>query len=316
MNLDIIGHKKVLNFFDKVIDRENLSHAYCFVGTPFVGKKTVAKKIASRLLSVEQDKLKTNPDFYIIERELNQKTGKTKKNIDIDQIRGLRRFMSSRPLNKGYKVAIINDADIMNDSSANALLKTLEEPGINTVIFLIINEQKSVPETIISRTQTIYFAPVDKKEIYTYLISKKIDEKRAEEMSRLSLGLPGLAVKWIDDEDAYENYRQEVKNFCYLFQKPFYKKIEIVEHLFGDKKDHIVTRENLKSVLNIWQLLLRDNLLKSFSNSSCIFQLDIEFVKNKKDQIKIIDTIEETKKMLDRNIHPRLLVEKILTRLP
>src|SRR3989338_5352991 len=85
----VIGHAKILDFFDKVIANGNLSHAYCFVGPAQVGKCTVAKYLAAKLLKVAPEKLSTQPDFTLVKQELNEKTGKTKQNIDIDQIRDL-----------------------------------------------------------------------------------------------------------------------------------------------------------------------------------------------------------------------------------
>ena len=82
---DIIGHEKILQFFDSVIANDNLSHAYCFVGPRSVGKKAVAKNLASRILNIDKDKLYTSPDFSFVERSINEKTGKTRKDITIDQ---------------------------------------------------------------------------------------------------------------------------------------------------------------------------------------------------------------------------------------
>ena len=86
---DIIGHKRILQFFDSVIEHDNLSHAYCFTGPGSVGKRTVAKTLAAKILNVDLEKLNTSLDFSLVERAINEKTGKMRKDISIEQIRNL-----------------------------------------------------------------------------------------------------------------------------------------------------------------------------------------------------------------------------------
>jgi len=302
MKDQIIGHNEVISFFDKVISAGNLGHAYCFVGPAMVGKKRVAIEISADLLGVDFDKLSRQPDFLIIEQEKNTKTGKTKKNIDIDQIRNLKNFVRCKPFVAKYKSVIIDGAEKMNLASYNGLLKTLEEPSQHTVIFLITHDETALPETILSRCQMIYFYPVFFTEIIKFVGSEYI------ELVNKSLGLPGLVKKWIDEPDAYNAYNMEVQRFLSLIGKPFYKKMSIVDELFGDKVDHIATRSNLLDVLAIWQEQLR--FFIPFGSN--VKRNEIPF----SDVLKVYDSIFEARIKLNQNIHPRLLVDNILLSIP
>ena len=317
MESEIIGHEKILKFFDKVIKSGNLGHAYCLIGMDNLGKRAVTESISAQLLKLKKEKLLTCPDFFFVSQELNQKTGKTKKNIDISQIRKLRQFLSGHAFLGGYKIAIIDNAEKMNVSAANALLKTLEEPTAKTIIFLITKNEESLPETIISRSQLVYFKPVDKSKIEKALVQMGLDEKGADEMSRLSLGLPGRALVWFKDPESFENYKNEVARFTSLLGEPFYKKMKNIEDLFGDKSDHIATRANLQKVLDVWQLLIRDKIFNRIGLSdNTVHKIDSDTVIDQKESLSIMEVIQEAKILLDQNIHPRLLLTKILIKLP
>lgn len=301
--MNLVGHKQILNFFELVIKNNNISHTYCFVGPESVGKKSVAKKISANILNVEFDKLVYQPDFTVVEQEINEKTGKTKKNIDIDQIRNLKQVLSRRSFLGGYKIAIIDDADKMNISSANALLKTLEEPKEKTIIFLITTDEALLPQTIQSRTQMIYFQPVKNSEISDYLVSRDLSEAQAEEFSRESCGMPGKALAWSQDSELYASYKLEVGRFKRIFGLPLYEKMDSVEPLFGDKTDHIAAREKLYSVLDLWSILLRQYFFENENVDKKIF-------------LQVSNKINEAKNLLNKNIHPKLLIEQVLLALP
>jgi len=299
---DIIGHSKILSFFDKVIKNENLSHAYCFVGSESVGKRAVAEYIAGRLLGVEKSELNKNADFISIEQIINEKTGKLRKDISIEQIRELITRLYSRAFVKdGYKIAIIDQAELMSRGASNALLKTLEEPKEKTILFLTtIDESKLLP-TIQSRCQMIYFSPVPTELIKIFLESKDIDSALARDLALQAHGMPGMAISWYTDKELYETYKKEIERFRSLQGKNFYEKLQAVEELFGDKTDHIMARENLQKILDIWQLQLHEQIVDG---------------KLKNSLVAINEDIKKAKDLLSQNVHPRLLVEHILLQIP
>lgn len=293
----IIGHNQIINFFNKVIDNAGLSHAYCFVGAEHLGKRKVAEYLASQILGTVPEKLSANFDFVLLEQEVDEKTEKTKRDITVKQVRELRGQLSKRSYGGGYKVAIIDNAEKMNGEAANALLKTLEEPAEKTIVFIITKDEKELPETILSRCQSINFFPVAKEEM-TENLKKYFDSERVEEVIALSNGLPGLALDWLNNDEIFSAYKEEIIRFQSLFGEPFYKKLALVDDLFGDKTDHIAARQHLLEVLSIWQIELMKKKIEYSGN------------------VELQDQIFSAKDLLLKNVHPRLLVENILLNIP
>lgn len=274
--IEHVMNEGILQFFQGLIDRKNLHHAYCFVGPKDSHKEELASTLAANILHVSPEKLPNHADFLLLEQEVNEKTGKTKRDIDIEQIKKLREFCGTRPFLGDYKVVIIGGASKMNDHSSNALLKTLEEPKGQTVIFLLTEDEHALLPTIRSRSQQIY------------LTSEK-KEKGKEEWVQLFLG---------------------------LFGEPFYKKLQQVEYLFGDKTDSVAARENLQEVLDAWELVNRDCLFASLGQPGLLHEISLSHSYEKETFLQIQKKILEAKKYLQNNIHPRLLVEQILLQIP
>ena len=126
----------------------------------------------------------------------------------------------------------------------------------------------------------------------------------AEQFSKDARGLPGKAISWTQATEGYEAYRAENLRFESLWNKTFHEKIAAVESLFGDKTVHITARQNLHNVLSQWELLVRDQLVarEKRADSTILFTL--------------IETIEHAKKFIQKNVHPRLLVEQVLLAIP
>ena len=85
-----IGHNKIRSFFKKAIANKAMAQVYCLAGQSQVGKRAIAKWIASELLGVSVDKLAQHPDFYYLERASDPETGKLKKELSVAQARELK----------------------------------------------------------------------------------------------------------------------------------------------------------------------------------------------------------------------------------
>lgn len=118
-----------------------------------------------------------------------------KRNLRVGSIRALEREANFRPYEAAVRFFIVNDADKMNDSAANALLKTLEEPPATTHIVLIASRPDSLLQTIRSRSQMIRFSPVAANEIEALLTQKhNLSPDDARLAARVSGGSIGRAV--------------------------------------------------------------------------------------------------------------------------
>ncbi|NBS41648.1 AAA family ATPase, partial [bacterium] len=145
----IIGHERIVERLKRQAEQGRLAHAYLFIGQEGVGKTAVAMGLIG-----------SGSDFQQVSRREDEKTGKLKVTISVDQIRELRDRLSLTSFSGETKAAFIEEADRLSDGAANALLKTLEEPRGDTVIILRAETLESVSQTIASRCQVLRFCPV------------------------------------------------------------------------------------------------------------------------------------------------------------
>lgn len=194
--------KKQWVLLQSALQNARLSHAYLLSGRAGFGKKHFAHCAAELLLAPSeacpggraQQALENHPDFISIEPE------EKSKNIKIDQIRVLRDKLAQTPFAGGYQVVVIDPVDTLPIGAANALLKTLEEPSGNVILFLIDQQKSPVLPTILSRCQKILFESDDEQDALLWLKKSCPDIK--DEIIRTSLRLtqyaPIKAKEWID----------------------------------------------------------------------------------------------------------------------
>ncbi|MFH1308917.1 MAG: AAA family ATPase [Patescibacteria group bacterium] len=138
-------NQNILDFFKKAIEFNNLAHAYLFYGPRGSGKKDTAFWLSEYL------KVSPFDILYVVPEQ-------DKKDISINQIRQAKRHLTLS--SDSYRFVIIDNADLMNIESSNALLKTLEEPQEKTVLILITTTPDLLPKTILSRLQDVKFKDI------------------------------------------------------------------------------------------------------------------------------------------------------------
>ncbi len=186
------AHEDAIAQFRRSIGRGRLSHGYLFIGPSGIGKQLFAQTMAQCLLceNIPDDQLEacgecgpckqmaasTHPDFI----EIACPEGK--KELPIELIAGSRdkrgkeglcHELSLRPMEGDRKIAIIDDADMMNADSANAFLKTLEEPPPNSLLILIAENLDAVLPTIRSRCQLLRFGALGTDDVGELLVENE-----------------------------------------------------------------------------------------------------------------------------------------------
>jgi len=124
----------------------------------------------------------------------------------------------------------------------------------------------------------------------------------------LAAGRPGRAISLLENEEALSAWQKEAERWTQLQGQPYSKKLKIVEEIFGSKDDAAAGRERLDGVLEIWQTLSREKLLKQIGGAS-------EHSQSPGTMVELIDTLGEAREQLRRNVHPRLAIENVLMRL-
>ncbi len=138
---DVMGQDHIIKVLEGALKLGNVAHAYLLHGSRGTGKTTIARIIASKLGTADED---------IIEIDAASNRG-------IDDIRELREGVTTAPFRSQYKIYIIDEAHMLTKEAWNALLKTLEEPPAHVIFILATTELEKVPETIISRCQVFMF---------------------------------------------------------------------------------------------------------------------------------------------------------------
>jgi DNA polymerase-3 subunit delta' len=227
----IQGHDSVVAQFRRSLSRGRLASTFLFVGPPGVGKRAFALKLAQTLLCSEsppqqmqpcgrcpscvQVAAGTHPDLFVI--------GKPKERADIPVAlligeankrmqEGLCHDISLKPFMGGKRIAIIDDADHLNEEGANCLLKTLEEPPPQSVLILIATSAEKQLPTIRSRSQIIRFAPLEAEVLAELLISQGIvaEAAQARQLAEYSGGSLQRAAE-LADAELWE-FRQNLLN--------------------------------------------------------------------------------------------------------
>jgi DNA polymerase-3 subunit delta' len=198
------GHDDLIAAFGRAVARGRLAHAYLFVGPPGVGKRLFARQLGKTLLCESPPAGRwdscdacaacalvvagTHPDLFAVARP------DEKLEMPIEVIRELCNGLSLKPARGGRKIAIVDDADDLNEESANSFLKTLEEPPPGSLLVLIGTSVDRQLATVRSRCQVIPFAPLTDELVEELLRGDALLESAdVARLARLSGGSPGLA---------------------------------------------------------------------------------------------------------------------------
>lgn len=257
-----ISKLKWLNDIYNGINFKNLPHGIIISGPSGIGKKILANKISKDLLINKNNKsddidLLNHPDFFTLDKDkilLHHITYREDKWDDEKGQRNVNDFLSVTPSIAVNKVVLILNAQTMNNSSQNALLKSLEEPAPNSYIIITTDRPKSLLETIYSRCQIINIPNVTQKVTNEWLIENGISDINSNDFPSFSTPLSIL-------NDIQNNDHHNFRDF-----------INIISEYLDNKLDLNLTIKNISSLeidlimkanylIEFLKILLKSNLL-------------------------------------------------------
>jgi DNA polymerase III subunit delta' len=208
----LLGHETAEATVLEAMRSGRMHHAWLITGPDGVGKATFAYRFARRLLAgmPSDNSLGLDPqhptfrrvaagahaDLHVVELAVNERTGRMRTQIAVDDVRRISDFMHLTPAEGGWRVTIIDGAEETNQSSANALLKILEEPPRRAILLLTCAAPGRLPATIRSRCRRLRLDPLA-PEAMERLLERYLPEQGADERSRLvtmAEGSPGRAL--------------------------------------------------------------------------------------------------------------------------
>jgi len=257
-----------LYWIDKIyenINFDNLPHGIIINGPDGMGKELLAIKISSKLLvnknkgnkNVSISKFNNHPDFFVLDKEKILIKHITLREDDWDDEIGKRNvndFLSVTPSISLNKVALILNAQSMNDASQNALLKSLEEPAPHSYIIMTTNRPKSLLDTIYSRCQVITIPPLNENDINEWLVNNGISDISAKDFPSFISPLKIM-------EEIENNKHLNFKNFIKILNNFIDNKINQETAIKGinDLEIDLITKTNY--LIEFLKILLKSKLL-------------------------------------------------------
>ena len=203
---DIRSHQDQVEMLRRSIQRGRMAHAYLFSGPQGVGKSLFARVFAQCLFCErhsDEELLACNecspcrqfnsgshPDFFSI----GCPEGKTEIPVSVftgtPEKRGhdgLIHDLSLRPMAGTRRIALLDDANRMNEEGANGMLKTLEEPPPNSLLILIADNLDALLPTIRSRCQLLRFSPLPVNDVAELLLENEVTTDPAEAAAAASM---------------------------------------------------------------------------------------------------------------------------------
>ena len=289
-------YKEISQNLDSIIQKKLLANGYIFYGPEGVGKKQIALKFINNIFnqysfnSNIEERISTNnhPDFLLIEpttliksKELKKlNSDLSKKNsgeiIRIEQIRNIKNFLSQKSIESEKKIVLINNAHLLNESSSNCLLKTLEEPS-NGIFILITSKKNLLLDTIISRCQLVRFKAFSRRD-FEILLRENLDNSMFEICKKLNVqdlinSANGSPSKFLNNLDIWSKLSSD---FSEKINYPFKNNLEIL------KISKIISEQ-----LEIYQQIFLINFIqikwwRETKNSNIIMKLETlkSYIKN------------------------------------
>ena len=222
---EILNHDSARERFKRSVERNRLASTYLLVGPEGIGKRTFALKLAEALLceknpesklepcgtcsGCQQVKAKTHPDLILISKPNDKAFIPVETFIGDKEHRrqeGLCHDIGLKPFRGGRKIAIIDDADFLNQEGANSLLKTLEEPPPKSLLILLGTSEQRQLSTIVSRSQVVRFNSLSNDQVLTILNRQRLIETDDIPLERLAESSEGSVARAVvlSDPDTME----------------------------------------------------------------------------------------------------------------
>jgi hypothetical protein len=208
---------------------EHKSHALGMVGENGLGKNFIASWLLEQYLAGFGSSISNYPYLKVI--------SDNKGSISIDDIRELRTFLKLKTLGDLplRRFVVIDHADNLTLEAQNALLKTLEDPPADTLLILLLNNERSVLETIRSRLQLIHLKRPSRDDVLRVFGQQEYSKSDLERAYLMSSGLVGLMDSYLKTEDS--DMAVIVGQAKQILKSNQFERINMIDSIYKDKQN-------------------------------------------------------------------------------
>ncbi|MGB8951060.1 MAG: DNA polymerase III subunit delta' [Candidatus Aminicenantales bacterium] len=321
--VDIAGNSRIKKILKLALQRERVPNSILFNGPVGVGKRNMALVLAKALncgrkkddacdacASCSAINKQKFPDVLEICPEGDV--------IKIEQIRFLKQTAYLKPMIGKKRVFIVDEAEKMNEESANSFLKILEEPPLYSHIFLVSSNPLLILPTIISRCQTLNFVPVSREEIENILREKGCEEERAKVIALLVRGNLELALSLEWEE--VQKRRRKAWDLLMAFLRREESSLFLRKYAFLRRNQ---VQEDLEQMLELFSSFCRDFVLLKEKSNPC-FLLNPDYEKELRESEKYLSyeealqwlqEIDDALSALDKKANLGLLVSSLYSQI-
>jgi DNA polymerase-3 subunit delta' len=238
--------------------------------------------------------------------------------ISVRQARGLISKLALRPYRARHRFVIIDPADAMRAETANALLKTFEEPPRDTGFMLICESARRLLPTVRSRSQRVRFRPLANAELADWLRQRGIEE--ASWLAQMADGCPGRALALSDGEAA--TWRTIRDDLLQALQASAGDRFSYAESMTKAKKGRAEWTPRVEAAIDALERLNRDALCKHAGLSDdALYNVDQLMVVEQWSQrlqlpgfLRISQAIDQARRDMEAYVNGRLLLDALLAR--
>ncbi len=316
----IIGQERPARFLTQMLEKRSIPTALLFTGVDGIGRQRTAITLGMALNcpnpvgvsacgkcdSCRKVISGSHPDIVTVEPE--------GVFIKIDQVRDISRQLRFAPLEGGWRIVIINDAQAMNLEASNAMLKVLEEPPRHTIFILTASQTTDLLPTIVSRCQQIAFRPIPHEKVAQLLIEDRgLDRQTARTLAITTKGSLGKALSM--DVEKWKAWRSS------LVEQISTLSGETIQPLFAFAESLSGAKDRLADALEMIMMWFRDVLMFKVTPDRIInedFETKIRLASQRESVSSLLEKVEavhSAQKAISRNANARLTIEVMLLHL-
>jgi DNA polymerase-3 subunit delta' len=339
----LINQERPIRILTTLLENGTLPHALLFTGTEGVGKQAAAIALAMTLNCQAENSGRQTEDRSIYDPDSSTRKSdlaaiescgvcKSCKKIasgshpdiiriqpsgpfiKIAQIRALVHTLAMKPYESSTRVTIISDAQAMNASASNALLKILEEPPRQTMLVLIATQKSDLLPTIVSRCQHVGFSPISKNNMADLLKERHgLEPEAAGILAAMANGSLSRAQTMVKD-NWLRRRKWLLGEIDTLTLRPMGRLFALAEKLSRE-------RQTLPDALEIIKVWFRDLVISQYDPAKIINQDARDKIRIASQQIDIsvllskVDAVQKVQNRITASTNLRLTLENLLIRL-